>query len=235
VTDTHWPDYYDVTAERPAWPTVIRAAGSFAELPPGSAPRLAVDLGCGAGRDTRELLRRGWRVVAVDRTPEGIATLLKLTPPGDRPRLKAHVADVASFPVPACDLVNANLILPFLPSDAYGATWARIRAALPPGGRFSGMLFGDRDQAATDEPDMTCPSPEVIRGHLAGFRIEHWEEKEEDGHTALGEPHHFHLIEVVAVRLGDTATKAPGGDGGSSTTGDHGAAMDASTGGRAVG
>jgi len=98
--------------------------------------------------------------------------------------------------------VTRPTLTPFLPAAGYEATWQRIRAALSPGSRFSGMLFGDRDQAASEEPDMTCPAPEVIRGHLAGFRIEHWEEKEEDGHTALGEPHHFHLIEVVAVRTG---------------------------------
>jgi SAM-dependent methyltransferase len=202
MTDTHWPDYYRVTAERPAWGTVIQAAEAFAAPPPGSPPRLAVDLGCGAGRDSRELLRRGWRVIAVDRTPEGIATLLDLTPAVDRPRLETHVADLAQFEIPPCDLVNASLILPFLPADAYATTWQRIRAALGPGGRFSGMLFGDRDQAATEEPDMTCPSPALIRAHLADFEIERWDEKEEDGQTALGEPHHFHLIEVVAVRRG---------------------------------
>ena len=210
MSDTHWPDYYKVTAERPAWGTVTRAAEGFPDLPAGSPPRLAVDLGCGAGRDTRELLRRGWRVIAVDRTPEGIDTLRGLTPAHDLERLESRVADVVDFAIPPCDLVNANLILPFLPAAAYAATWQRIRDALGPGGRFSGMLFGDRDQAASEEPDMTCPAPEVIRGHLAGFAIEHWDEKEEDGHTALGEPHHFHLIEVVAVRLGDAASTAGG-------------------------
>jgi SAM-dependent methyltransferase len=207
VTDTHWPDYYKVTAERPAWGTVTQAAGSFIELDPGAPPRLAVDLGCGAGRDTRELLQRGWRVISVDKTPQGIETLESLTPAEDRARLQTHVADVADFEIPACDLVNANLILPFLSAEAYAATWHRIRESIVPGGRFSGMLFGDRDQAA-GEPDMTCPSPEVIRGHLEGFAIEHWDEKEEDGQTALGEPHHFHLIEVVAVRLAPTRDRA---------------------------
>lgn len=210
MTDTHWPDYYRVTADRPAWGTVIQAAEAFAALPPGSRPRLAVDLGCGAGRDSRELLRRGWRVIAVDRTPEGIATLLELTPLADRERLETHVADVAEFEIPPCDLVNANLILPFLASEAYTAAWQRIRGALGPGGRFSGMLFGDRDQAATEEPDMTCPSPALIRAHLADFEIERWDEKEEDGQTALGEPHHFHLIEVVAVRRAGSAGTTPG-------------------------
>ena len=47
---------------------------------------------------------------------------------------------------------------------------------------------------------MTCATSEVIRAYLDGFDIERWVEKEEDGTTALGEPHHFHLIEVVAVR-----------------------------------
>ena len=210
MTDTHWPDYYDVTAERPAWGTVIQAAASFPELPPGARPRLAVDLGCGAGRDTRELLRRGWRVVAVDVTPEGVARLEALTPAADQGRLQTHVCDVADFEIPPCDLVNASLILPFLPPEGYERAWTRIRAAIAPGGRFSGMLFGDRDQAAGEEPGMTCPSPEVIRAHLDGFIIERWDEREEDGVTALGEPHHFHIIEVVALRsLGRAVGSSP--------------------------
>jgi SAM-dependent methyltransferase len=198
MSDTHWPDYYHVTAERPAWSTLTRAADAFGDFDP-EAPPLAVDLGCGAGRDSRELLRRGWRVVSVDMTPEGIAMLRALTPEAHQERLDAHVADVAEFKIPACDLLNANLVLPFLAAAAYAATWGRIRASLGRGGRFSGMLFGDRDEAV-DDPDMTCASAAVIREQLDGFDIEHWSEKEEDGETALGEPHHFHLIEVVAVR-----------------------------------
>ncbi len=198
ASDTHWPDYYEVTAERPSWSTTRQAADAFG---PHSrkAPRFAVDLGCGAGRDSRELLRRGWRVLATDMTPEGIEALRNLTPEADLKRLETHVSDLTEFDIPLCDLVNANLILPFLRADDYAATWERIRAAIPVGGRFAGMLFGDKDQAA-DDPEATCPSPDVIRGHLDGFVIEHWSEKEEDGMTALGDPHHFHLIEVVAVR-----------------------------------
>jgi len=201
MTETHWPDYYGVTAERPAWPTVTRAAEAFPELEPGVPSRLAVDLGCGAGRDSRELLRRGWRVIAMDMTREGIRTLRALTPEQDRDRLETHVADLAAFEIPACDLVNANLILPFLAPDAYAQAWGHIRRAIGPGGRFSGILFGDRDESI-DDPEMTCASPEVIRSYLDGFEIEHCVEKEEDGQTALGEPHHFHLIEIVALRRG---------------------------------
>ena len=57
MTDTHWPDYYAVTVDRPAWGTVTDAIARFAaEDGVDAPPRLAVDLGCGAGRDARELL-----------------------------------------------------------------------------------------------------------------------------------------------------------------------------------
>jgi SAM-dependent methyltransferase len=198
ASDTHWPDYYEVTAERPPWTTTRTAAEAFGAHPP-EGPRLAVDLGCGAGRDTRELLRRGWRVLATDMTPEGPEALRRLTPEADRDRLETELSTLADFEIPRCDLVNANLILPFQVTAEYDATWHRIRAAIPVGGRFSGMLFADRDDGATD-PGMTCPAPDAIRRNLDGFEIEYWLEKEEDGQTALGDDHHFHFVEVVAVR-----------------------------------
>jgi tellurite methyltransferase len=52
--------YYDGVKGRPPRPTLSRAADAFA------GPGFAVDLGCGDGRDTIELLRRGWRVLAID-------------------------------------------------------------------------------------------------------------------------------------------------------------------------
>jgi tellurite methyltransferase len=198
ASETYWPEYYEVTARRPAWVTTRTAAEAFGDHP-SERPRFAVDLGCGAGRDTRELLRRGWRVLATDMTPEGLETLWRLTPQGHRDRLETEISRLQDFEIPACDLVNANLILPFQPAQDYAATWSRILAAIPLGGRFSGMLFADRDEAA-DDPEMTCPAPEVIRSYLDGFEVELWNEKEEDGQTALGDDHHFHLIEVVAVR-----------------------------------
>jgi tellurite methyltransferase len=197
----YWARYYAVTVERPAWRTVKKAVELFEGEPAGgSGPRLAVDLGCGAGRDARELLRAGWRVIAIDRESEALRVLTEAA--GDlAPRLETRLADLASVAVPACDLVNASLCLPFLAPEAYAAAWARVVDALPAGGRLAAMLFGDRDDSASD-PSMTCPTPERVEADLAGFAIEHWSVTEEDTTTALGEPHHFHLIEVVARKLG---------------------------------
>lgn len=196
-----WARYYEVTVDRPAWGTVRSAIERFAVEDTGaSRERFAVDLGCGAGRDARALLQAGWTVLAVDREAAAIASLEAATPPEQRAALQTQVADLATFEVPACDLVNANLVLPFLAPDAYWATWHRILVALPVGGRLSAMLFGDRDQDAGD-PTMTHPAPNVVLATLGDFDVEHWVDNEDDGVTALGEPHHFHMLELVARRL----------------------------------
>ena len=203
MPETHWPDYYAVTVDHPAWGTTIDAAERFAAEDavrgPAAEPRLAVDLGCGAGRDTRELLSRGWRVLAVDREAAAIEAVTAATPEGDRPRLEVLVADLATLELPPCDLVLASVSLQYLTATEYAAVFERITAALRPGGRFAGLLYGDRDEAASD-PAYTCSSPDAIRGHLAAFEIESWFEREEDGKMALGDPHHIHLIKVVARR-----------------------------------
>jgi len=196
----YWSRYYAVTVDRPAWDTVKLAIGLFASGDAdGAGPRLAVDLGCGGGRDARELLRAGWRVLAVDREPAAIEVLKAATPPELRPSLETRVADLAAVDVPACDLVNASLSLPFLAEDLFWPTWERVLTSLRVGGRVAAMLFGDHDGSASD-PSMTCPPPQRIRESLSSFEIEHWLDSEEDTQTALGEPHHFHLVEVVARR-----------------------------------
>jgi SAM-dependent methyltransferase len=198
VDSEYWGRYYAVTVDRPSWETVKLAIGLFAaDDAAASRPRFAVDLGCGAGRDARELLRAGWRVLAVDREPGAIAVLEAATPPELRPSLETRVADLATVDVPACDLVNASLSLPFLPEDLFWPTWERVLTSLRIGGRFAAKLFGDHDGSSAD-PSMTCPPPHRIRKSLSSFDIEHWLDSEEDTQTALGEPHHFHLVEVVA-------------------------------------
>ena len=196
-----WGRYYEVTVDRPAWQTVRLAIAQFAvEDGVVTRRRFAVDLGCGAGRDARDLLRAGWTVLAIDREPGAIDALKRATSADLRPALRTRVGDLATVEIPTCDLVNASLSLPFLEPVAFWIAWDRILAALPTGGRLAAMLFGDRDEDAAD-PTMTHPSPDVIRASLADFEIEHWVDREEDGTTALGEAHHFHMVEVVARRV----------------------------------
>ena len=90
---TEWSAYYDAVRDRPPHETLLEALESFAE------PGLAVDLGCGEGRDTAELLRRGWHVVAIDAEAEAIARVRARV--GDSPALETEVARFEDAPWPS--------------------------------------------------------------------------------------------------------------------------------------
>jgi len=185
---TEWARYYDATGDEPR-ETLLDALERF------TAPGVAVDLGCGTGRDTVELLRRGWKVVAVDSEEEAIRRLRTAT--GDAERLETQVASYENAMLPSCDLVNASWSLPFCPPEVFDIVWERIVASVRPGGRFSGQLFGERDEWATEE-DMTFQTREEAEALLAGFELERFDELEEDGKTALGNPKHWHVFNIVA-------------------------------------
>lgn len=190
-----WGAFYDAVADRPPHETVREALERFERE--GRAGGFAVDLGCGDGRDTVELVRRGWRVFAIDAQVEATERLRA------RPGLEEVETLVARFEDarwPSADLVNAGFSIPFCPPEHFGDVWARVVASIGPGGRFSGQLFGDRDEWATGERELTFHTRAEAEALLAGFDLERFDEVEEDGRTALGAPKHWHVFHVVARR-----------------------------------
>lgn len=192
-----WTDYYQAVAGRPPRPTLLTAL-ALAEAEPGPGrPRLAVDLGCGDGRDTVELLRRGWRVLAIDGEAEAI-NRLRQRPDIDRSLLETRVQRFEDLTLPpALDLINASFCLPFCPPGHFPDLWEEITVALRVGGRFCGQLFGRRDSWASYS-DLTCHSRDQIEQLFSGFDLEHLEEEDHPGQTALGEAKHWHLFHCVA-------------------------------------
>ncbi len=187
-----WTRYYDAAGDD-ARPTLLLALRLFAE--DGTDDGFAVDLGCGTGRDTFELLRSGWRVLAIDAQAEAIARLRRAASATDR--LATDVATFEDATWPQADLVNSSYALPFCPPESFGALWARIVDSLPSGGRFSGQLFGDRDGWAGGE-GMTFVTRDDAEKLLRPFELERFDEIEEDGQTAVGDAKHWHLFHVVA-------------------------------------
>jgi tellurite methyltransferase len=158
--------------------------------------RFAVDLGCGTGRDTAELLRRGWQVLAVDAQEEAVRRLLERIDAPALHRLDTQVARFEDCTLPEADLVNSSYALPFCPPEQFHEVWDRIVSSLRPGGRFSGQLFGDRD-GWVGEGDITFLARSELEALLEGLEVEHLEEVEEDGRTAVGDAKHWHLFHLV--------------------------------------
>ena len=193
--DRGWAAYYAKTGSRPPRETLIVALDRF-DAEPADTARFAVDLGAGSGRDTVELLRRGWRVLAIDAEPDAIDALSARP---DLPRdadLSGMVARFEDAAWPPCDLVNASFALPLCAPAGFERAWRRIVTSLQPGGRFAGQLYGTRDSWA-GRTGMTFHTRAEIDGLLAGFEVEHLVEEEDDSTTPRGEAKHWHVFHIV--------------------------------------
>lgn len=196
-----WAAYYDKTGDRPPRETLLFALDRF-ESEPIAGKRFAVDLGCGSGRDTIELLRRGWRVLAIDAEP---AAIEKLTARGDLPAgvdLAGQVARFEDAEWPRCDLVNSSFALPLTAPDDFGSVWQRIVGSLDPGGRVACQLYGPRDSWA-GRPGMTFHDRAAIDALLDGLEVEMLREEEDDSTTVRGEDKHWHIFHIVARKSAD--------------------------------
>ena len=192
-----WGEYYRKLRDRPPRRTLLAALDAFGDDARGS---LAVDLGCGDGRDVIEMLRRGWRVVAVDSEPEALRQLQARDLPEGHD-LTPVLARFEEVPLPlGVRLVNSSFAMPLCEPASFHRLWERIRDALPRGGRFSGQWYGPED-SWNGRPGMTFVTREEALSMLQGFEVEMFEEEESDGVTPRGNAKHWHVLHVVARQL----------------------------------
>jgi SAM-dependent methyltransferase len=188
MTEATWSDYYEANDGRAPREQLLDVLDLFAD--PGDA----VDLGCGAGIDTLAMLDRGWTVLAIDAEHEAIERLR--TRAGDTPGLETQPSRMEDVELPEADLVWASYSLFFCDPSRFLDVWARIRAAVRPGGRFAGELLGERDTWAS-RPDGTAMTRIDAQALFDGWTVERFEEEENDGEACSG-PKHWHLFHVIA-------------------------------------
>lgn len=197
VVPRTWSDYYKAVANRPPRKTLLTALTNMIGGFPKAESKIAVDLGCGDGRDTVELLRQGWNVIAIDGEQEAITRLLERSDINTQ-LLQTRIAQFENLELPPeVNLINASFSLPFCEPNYFPSLWNKIVSSLVTQGRFSGQLFGDRDSWANDST-MNNHTLSDVKSLLQPFEIELLEEEDRDGKTALGKEKHWHLFHIVA-------------------------------------
>ena len=100
-----WKAYYDNVANRPPRKTIRTALAAFKQ------PGIAIDLGCGDGRDTVVMLRQNWTVLAIDKEPDAITRLLA-RPHINTEQLTTQIVSFEELQLPeSVDLINASIYL----------------------------------------------------------------------------------------------------------------------------
>lgn len=192
MKDFAWSDFYKATRDASHWSLLERAVTL------SGLKGHALDLGCGAGRDTRYLLAQGWNVTAVDSDPNAMALLTELSQ--DYLQIIQSSFEHFVYEPETYDLISAQFSLPFNPKTSFNRVFAGIKQAIKPGGFFAGQFFGVRDEWNTPENNMTFLTREQIDELLSDMTVIEFAEEDKMGNTALGTLKRWHVFHVIAQK-----------------------------------
>jgi SAM-dependent methyltransferase len=137
-----------------------RLTAFLAQLPPGA---VILELGCGAGGDTAEMLARGFDVRATDGSPEMADVASKRLGRPVETLLFHELDEVEAF-----DGIWANACLLHVPRDQLATVLSLIWRALKPGGVFfASYKEGDADGRDTLSRYYNYPSQDWLRATYA--------------------------------------------------------------------
>lgn len=182
-----WDDRYRRGEETYDWVPSPPLPSAIASEPPG----VALDLACGAGRHALYLAERGWRVVAVDASVEGIALLAREAARRDvAARIDARVVDLTE-PREVLAPGGFDLVCDFYYLER--PLFDRIRDAVRPGGLFVAAIHVE----APDAPHSFLLRPGELEALATGWG---WEILHAREGGSLEEGHRHSTAELVARR-----------------------------------
>ena len=185
--------YYDNTTD--AMPNYTVKKFIKLNVEPGNA----VELGCGAGRDTVCLIKNGWNVLAIDRENVESRIAAKLSEE-ELKQFKFLKQKFEYIELEKNNLVVANFSLPFCNKNNFKELWNNINNSILKDGYFVGNFFGINDEWKSTKEEMTFLTKEQVIELFKDFEIIEFKEVEKDGTTGLGKMKHWHIFNVIAKK-----------------------------------
>ena len=183
--------YYDNTKN--AEPNYIVKEFIKLNVRPGNA----VELGCGAGRDTVYLIKNGWNVLAIDKENVKSRIVEKLSK-DELKKFKFSKQKFESNEIEKNDLIVSNFSLSFCNKNDFEKLWNKIRNSILNDGYFVGNFFGNNDEWKNIKEEMTFLTKRQTIQLFKDFEIIKFKEVEKDGLTGSGKIKHCHIFNVIA-------------------------------------
>lgn len=195
-----WPEYFEYTRHiKEPRESLKKALVDFWKESPGTI----ADLGAGAGRDTIYLLKKGWKVYAMDIEPIAVKIIHERALIDYSPKLSTEV--VPFHLMQHCpenvDIVNASFSLPFCSPEFFYQAWEKVVKHLKTGGLFVGQFFGLHDAWAWDKSMTFLSSSEVFQLFAGRFEILYLYQEERNTLTSDGFPTYRHCYHVISKKL----------------------------------
>jgi tellurite methyltransferase len=180
--------YLQITKDRPPSKLLLEAL-TFTNV------GRALDMGSGGFKDSRHLLAKGFQVTALDKENPPSNLL-----PKDSNFTFVHTTfDKYKFPVNKFELVNAQFSLSFNQPQVFNKVWDGLTGALKQDSVFTGQLFGENDEWASN-PDMTFFNKQKVDELLEQYNVKKMEEIKKLGTLADGSPKQWHYFDIIAKK-----------------------------------
>lgn len=164
-------------------------------------PGNAIEIGCGAGRDTVYLIKNGWKVLAIDNEDVESIITNKLSKE-ELKQFKFVKQKFEDIELENNNLVVANFSLPFCNKNDFKKLWNKIDDSILKDGYFVGNFFGNKDEWKNTKGEMTFLTKEQVIEMFKDFKIIELQEIEKNDFTGLGKMKHWHIFNVIAKKNG---------------------------------
>ncbi|UXI04388.1 class I SAM-dependent methyltransferase [Photobacterium sp. TY1-4] len=162
--------------------------------------RVAVDCGCGTGRDTLFLIEQGYQVYAFDIDLNSLQVLSEHPLAAAAPQLDVQQSSFAEYRFPRAHLINASACLFFNSREEFRQLWPKIEQNLYSGGIFCGHFLGEDEQDSNEKlPVLTLTRPELEQ-LFTNFYMVSWKEKREYSAQLTGKKRAWLVHTVIAMK-----------------------------------
>ncbi len=147
----------------------VQMAGAVLDRLALAGDETVLDAGCGSGRVTRMLLERlpRGRVIAVDESPEMVARAREELAGAAADVRQADLAQLRLAPGEHVDAVFSNATFHWVPD--HPALYARLAAALRPGGRLSAQCGGEGNVAGVHRTALDAAADAGLSARFEGW------------------------------------------------------------------
>lgn len=177
--------------------TKVNASGNF------------LDLGCGQGRDSLFMLKKGFNVTMVDKSEEKIKKIKEYIQKNNLPKdkISLYCQNIGNYNIESnkFDIINAFNSLQFLPKKESLQMIDKIKKSLKNKGYviISSFTVNDPLYEKTTNNSRCFFESQELRKLFSDFNIIFYKEGliEENGHPGYPEPHQHHVVKLIAQKI----------------------------------